>query len=695
MLSGDVRKSRFAALLLGFSAACALLFLTFYGDAKDAAVARLQEQQRMHLRQAARGVEDYFATWTGILAAFSRMDEIVDLDANGRRFMKLFLEAHGEQIRSITRMDERGVILASHPFSDSEGRDLSGQRHVREILRDHRPVVSDVFRAVQGFDGIALHVPVFKGTAFKGSIAVVVNFESLAKRYFDVIRIGETGYAWVVSRDATLLYTPVPGLTGKSAVESFEAFPSVTAMIADMLQGREGVATYLYDRIAGQTVAPVRKYAVYMPIRLGNTFWSVVVASTEQELLAGLISFRNRLALFVGLVYVGGMLLAIVAVKAWTIVREEEGRRRAEQTLRVSEQKFMKAFHATPDAIVISRVADGLLLEVNEVFLSQTGYSREEAQGQTTVGLALWADPGDRERYVSAVRAEGRVREMEARFLTKSGAVLDGLVSGEGIEIEGEPCLLTIIRDVTERKRVDDQLRSLNEELSATNRIISSCTGVLDPQAILEKVLDEAIGLAGVEGGTICLVTPAETLLLAAHRETSAATIRDLTENVIKVGECLCGACARDRRPLILRNREEVLKYATREATRGEEIRFHAAFPLVSKERCLGVLCVFTRTDRKPRESRLHQLETATAQIALALENAQLHAATVRHAAELEEKVKARTADLEVRIAEIERMNKLFVNREFRIKELKDQVAGLERERQGTTRAKGGEGTVG
>ena len=95
---------------------------------------------------------------------------------------------------------------------------------MREILRDHKPVVSDVFKTVQGFDAVALHVPVFKGATFKGTIAIVIDFESLAKRYLEVIKIGKTGYAWVVSRDGTILYSPVPGFTGKSVFDTCTGF---------------------------------------------------------------------------------------------------------------------------------------------------------------------------------------------------------------------------------------------------------------------------------------------------------------------------------------------------------------------------------------------------------------------------------------------------------------------------------------
>lgn len=199
---------------------------------------------------------------------------------------------------------------------------------------------------------------------------------------------------------------------------------------------------------------------------------------------------------------------------------------------------------------------------------------------------------------------------------------------------------------ITERKRAEDELRITNEELLAINRIITTTTTTTGVKGTLEKIMDEALNITGLEGGTICMITPEETLHLAAHRETSEETIFDLTTNEIKIGECLCGECARDHKPLILRNKEEVLEFATREAMRGEDIRFHAAFPLIMGDRCLGVLCVFTRTDKKPAERSLKLLETVTAQIAIAVDNAQMFEEISHHAVILEDKVKSRTAEL-------------------------------------------------
>jgi PAS domain S-box-containing protein len=223
----------------------------------------------------------------------------------------------------------------------------------------------------------------------------------------------------------------------------------------------------------------------------------------------------------------------------------------------------------------------------------------------------------------------------------------------------------TVSRDITERRKAEEELRLTNEELLAINRIITTTTTTTTTgvNEILGKVMDEALNIAGLEGGTICLVSD-DTLHLAVHRATSEATIKDLSEGQIRIGDCLCGDCARDHKPLILPDREAVLKYSTREATRGEDIRFHAAFPLIIAGKCLGVLCVFTRTDKKPAERRLKLLETITSQVAIAVRNAQLYEDTIQYSATLEDKVRERTSELKqanIRLKELDRLKSMFI----------------------------------
>jgi PAS domain S-box-containing protein len=457
-----VSKRTFTVLTIVFTATCAFLFNIFYKEAKSTAITKLNEEQMIHAEQAARGIEDFFAMWTRDLNSFSKMDEIIDTDAVGKRHMKLFYEAHQEQITSITRLDERGVILYNFPLSSSVGTDISDQEHVRELLRDHKPVISDVFRAVEGFDAVALHVPIFRGSVFKGSIGILINFEILAKRYLDVIKIGETGYAWVVSRDGTQLYSPISGFNGKSVFETIKDSPSLTAMVTDMLKGHEGTATYTVDRIVDQSARHIREYAVFMPVHVGSTFWSIAVASAEQDVLSGLISFRNKLAFVIGALFICAMMFSTLGAKAWFIVKEEEKRKQTEKKLQASEQiaeKFSTLFHAAPFAMSLATTPDGVLYDVNQAWLDLAGFTRkEEVIGKSDVELEIIRGAEPRERILSEFRQRGSVRNAEISTHTKAGVQFALLVNLDGVDIGGRKFLLSSMQDITERKNAEEAL---------------------------------------------------------------------------------------------------------------------------------------------------------------------------------------------------------------------------------------------
>ena len=324
------RKAIFVALALVIAGACTFIFEGIYQEAKNAAVTKLDQQEMIYARQAARGIEDYFATWTGNLSALSRMNTVVADDREGKAVLKLFYETNQTRIMEITRVDETGVIRDDFPDSNAEGLDISHQIHIAALLRDHKPVISEVFRTIEGIDTVALHVPVMQGSEFKGSVEILVDFRSLAKRYLDAIKVGETGYAWVISREGTILYTPEPGLIGKSILEANKNNPSSGALVNAMLQGREGTAEYTSQRIGARQVNPTRKYAVYVPVRLGNTFWSICVASSEEDVFTDLTTFRNKLIVAMSIFFVVGVILSTLAARVWLIAREEKRNARAE-----------------------------------------------------------------------------------------------------------------------------------------------------------------------------------------------------------------------------------------------------------------------------------------------------------------------------------------------------------------------------
>ncbi|HVG21980.1 MAG TPA: PAS domain S-box protein [Blastocatellia bacterium] len=153
-------------------------------------------------------------------------------------------------------------------------------------------------------------------------------------------------------------------------------------------------------------------------------------------------------------------------IGASKIARDITDRQRAQEALRKSEERFAKAFESSPLALTITSLKSRRLLEVNEVFTRLSGYTREEAVGRTTLELGLWARASDREAELAMVSEHGHVRSIEYRFCMKDGTERIGLLSAEQIEIGGEPCALTVIEDITEKKRAEAE----REQLLASER---------------------------------------------------------------------------------------------------------------------------------------------------------------------------------------------------------------------------------
>ncbi len=171
-------------------------------------------------------------------------------------------------------------------------------------------------------------------------------------------------------------------------------------------------------------------------------------------------------------------------------------RKRADAALQTSEDKFSRAFHASPDAINLTRLDDSTYLDVSEGFEKLSGWSREEAIGHTALGLNLWVDPRDREQAVELIRNQGEYTGLEIRFRRKDGSILTGLMSGKVMEVDGVPCLLSITRDITDRKLAEVALRTAEQRLRTVLSNSQAVIYQLDPEG--RFLLSEGLGLANL-----------------------------------------------------------------------------------------------------------------------------------------------------------------------------------------------------
>ncbi len=148
-----------------------------------------------------------------------------------------------------------------------------------------------------------------------------------------------------------------------------------------------------------------------------------------------------------------------------TAARDITKRKETEAVLRASESKFSTAFRTMPDAININRMTDGLYLDINQGFTDMTGYTQEDVLGRTSLEIDIWVDPEDRARLTEGLRSRGMVNNFEANFRMKNGEVKAGLMSARIIEIEGQRCILSVTRDISDGKKMEQALRENEEQL--------------------------------------------------------------------------------------------------------------------------------------------------------------------------------------------------------------------------------------
>lgn len=154
-------------------------------------------------------------------------------------------------------------------------------------------------------------------------------------------------------------------------------------------------------------------------------------------------------------------------------------------------QKFDKLFKMNPALMAVNRIDNRTFSDVNNAFLQTLGYSHDEVIGKSSAELNLFVDPNQQVRVADMLAADGVIREIELKLKTKDGSIRDGLFSGEIIESQGKKYFLTIMIDITDRKKAEAEREKIIKELQEALDQIKTLKGILPICSHCKKIRDD------------------------------------------------------------------------------------------------------------------------------------------------------------------------------------------------------------
>ena len=333
---------------------------------------------------------------------------------------------------------------------------------------------------------------------------------------------------------------------------------------------------------------------------------------------------------------------------------EAKERNLAEVAMRQSHNLFRTVFETSPDAVAVTRVADGIIIDVNRGFTTYTGYDKGEVVGRSVLDIEIWQDLDQRKALLDEVSSKGFADNWEAVFCTRAGGLITCLLSTSKIDINDEPHLLTVVRDITDRKLYETRIQEANKFLVIGNRhtemqpllrdFVAEIKMVSGCSAAAVRILDEGgrIPYAASDGFDADFCSLKEPLSVHSHKGMCARVINKQMEShaslFTKYGSYYVNSTSRflstasEDQTRLMRNTCHRFGYETL-----------ALIPIRSGDLALGLIHVADREVNRLTDNKIEMLEGAALQLGTAIERVRAEQALKDSHDELEKQVEKRT----------------------------------------------------
>ena len=422
--------------------------------------------KRNHLEQIANAVEAQFSLIKYDLAALAQDVSVITMTKDGERKIDLFFKTHDSVFVTISRVDKDGYIKYSTPNKKVFGKYIGNQEHNARVMREHRPVISDVFQAVQGFKSIAYAYPIFNNNKYDGTITVLIPISKLGDLLLRNTKLKLFGHSFLVSEKGIEIYSSFNADdVGKEIFSINEGLQNFPKIINNMLKKEDG-SGYYWGRTSENDSTLVKKWIIYKPIELENTFWTLGLVSSEGELLGQIRGLRDDVMLIILI----SLTLSILLFALYFYTS-----RRSDLALLGRDQRFRIVTEQTGQLVYDYDFDSGKIVWSGAIE-AITGYSEEEIQN---FNISEWINnihPDEVEetrKKLEQAQKHDEKFHIEYRFRKKNNNYV--FVEDNGVFVKdqasGKVKCYGTMQDITARKEADLKL--------------------IDYQSNLEKLVDE------------------------------------------------------------------------------------------------------------------------------------------------------------------------------------------------------------
>ncbi len=422
---------------------------------KETLTEQFQDLQSEIAKSSAQGIESVVARLTSDMLSLAAAPRMQDIDSPQTMELLIdFYRSNQDIAYAGYRMSNEGILTDMYPVDENSlYADIRYQKHVVNLFETRRLVISGLFRAVEGFDAIAIHAPVFKGREMNGSVATIIKLDSITSRFLRGIEIGEGGYAWLVDEDGAIIYHPDGGVIGKKLKDDHPVFDEEVcdALAREIWRGRPMTMQI------GDTLFSIH------PFMIGDRTWTVVI-STPYAAISGPISdhWRNMMILTCAvllLMYSVGYAALKYSMKATQLQKDKaalEKEMELEKELKLSHDRLNHIIKMLPSGL-FTVDTDRVIQKWNDTAERLTGFAAEEVVGQRC-SYVMSGACGDFCSLFDPSRLEFPIVGKECEIVTKSGKKIlvsknaDLLRDADGNIIGGIESFI----DVTEAKRAEE-----------------------------------------------------------------------------------------------------------------------------------------------------------------------------------------------------------------------------------------------